>query len=162
VRALERWAREVGRSFPEAADPERPYLHTKIPTLSDLVEGPHARHGVRVRCAQAMIDACAALLAAKPAHRGAWRVTCLLSAQDLFSSELCIYTEEAYFRSHTGLDPGDSYATPLPAGRSLAREWRLTLPPGVGEFGCRWDAPDPDDERGVVEHWHYGEVGPRG
>ena len=74
----------------------------------------------------------------------------------MFSSELCIYIDEDYFRSSTGV--GDAAA--IISGRSLADEGGLRLPRGVLEIGRTWKFDDGDASF-AAEYWHFGEVGLR-
>lgn len=136
------------------------YFNDKIALDADLIEGDHARLEVQRQCAQGLITACAALIAAKPMWAAEYRVTCLIALPEMFTSELCIYLDQAYYRSQVDActsEYGDQ--APIP-GRSLAAEWGLSLGPGMTERGTQLNYSASNDPwtRYVSEHWFYGEV----
>ena len=164
MREFRRWSRSFDDYFPPAEElAEHPrYWHWKVPIDAALVEGEHARPATRREFAQLLIDACAAMIRAKPGWAAGYRVTCVLCVPDLWTSELCVYLDEAYFREHTGARR-DEHGEQAPiAGRSLAAQWGLSLPRGLDEHGVLWKydaSADPGDHY-LSEHWHFGEVRP--
>ncbi|GAB3005843.1 hypothetical protein GCM10010960_17070 [Arenimonas maotaiensis] len=158
LRALRRWAESFRGWFPQQADldPADRYWHIKIPVDRNLVEGRWATEEIRRDCVASLLTAAGHLAGAKPAWAQSYRVTAALMVPSLFSSELCIYLDEAYFREHTSLaGPGRS-----PANRSITDDLSLKLPRGFGEIGFvetqQWD----EGETVVEELWWLGEVGP--
>ena len=163
MRALDKWARSFEGRFPDDLYPERRYWNVKLPVNENLVEGRHATKQVRIECAQRLIDACHRLMLCKPESAQAFRVTCMIALPDMFTSEVCIYTDEDYFRLHTSPARSDGMACTIVGDRSLAAEWALELPDSMHELGrvCRYHY---QDNRGhgsqplVFEQWYYGEV----
>lgn len=157
-----RWVDGFSGMFPSrhALSGNAHYFNEKIALSADLIEGDRARVEVQRECARGLITACAALMAAKPIWAGEYRVTCVIALPDMFTSEICIYLDQAYFRSK--LDTcADAHGHQSPiVGRSLASEWGLSLAPGMAERGMRLDYSASDDPWScyVSEHWFYGEI----
>jgi hypothetical protein len=72
----------------------------------------------------------------------------------MFPSEVCVFFDEAYFRSFTSRTTDGLRWTPLAPARSLAHEMGLTLPAGFAEESHCED--DPEVYRREV--WLIGEV----
>lgn len=160
LRALRRWAESFEGRFPSARDlGENPrYWNWKIPVDWAVLQGRYASAESRREAAQCLIDACAALLRAKPEWAAGYRVTCVVCDPDVFGSELCIYLDEDYFRDSVEAKRDEDGERTLIQGRSLAAEWRLVLPPGVDELGVRVESAGSEQDRYVGDHWRYGEV----
>lgn len=159
LRELERWAAGFAGRFPSARElSEHPrYWNWKLPFDARLLRGGDAATRATQReCAQRLIDACAALLRAKPDWAAGARVTCTICVPEVWASELCIYLDEDYFRSH--VEGGAAGGTAPIRGRSLAAQWGLRLPPGLHERGTLYEyaASGEASERG--EQWRYGDV----
>jgi hypothetical protein len=167
LRSLERWTESFkGQAFPGLKAEEK-YYNWKIPVHELLVIGRRARPDVVRKCAQLLIDACGYLMAARqPGGVPRWN-TASICVTDMFSSEVTIYTDEEYFQGHTS-PFGQGYSSPyagdevivtVVTGRSLAREWGLALPEGMGERGIMvaFRSEDPDDCY-FREYWYYGDV----
>lgn len=163
MRSLRKWAEGFSGYFPdwdELAENPR-YWNWKIPTHCGLLEGKYTNHEIQRECAQLLINVCAAMIAVKPEWAASYRVTCVICVPDMFTSEICIYLDEDYFRSHieVGLSPQGVRSERI-KGRSLANEWNLLLPSGVSEIGTQIDFPGYDDGSDAFqgEQWMYGEV----
>lgn len=160
LRALRKWANSFSGSFPTGLTSADRYYNYKIPVLRTLVEGKQATKEVQVECAQLLIDACAKLIQSKPNSANAFRIVATICIPDMFTSEVCIYTDEDYFQSKVQPETTKHGETTLLRGRSLVSEWGLILPDGVKELGVSLnyqDFDDPDDSY-VSEHWNFGEV----
>lgn len=162
LREFRAWSRSFADYFPPASElAENPrYWNWKVPVDASVVEGGEARFVSQRELAQSLIDACAGLLRNKPDWAAAYRVTCVLCVPDLFSSELCIYLDEDYYRSKVEAAQSEhGWQAPI-ADRSLAAEWGLSLPAKMHELGVRWQygAMASDDSGYVSDHWRYGEV----
>ena len=133
VRDFARWARSMVGYFPPDIEHDQPYWNTKLPVPCDRVEGRFAKRRTQRALAQIQIDICDEWTRAKPKYAEAWRVTCVVCLPDFWTSELCIYLSEDYWRGH---DPNFGEvinpACPGPVTRinerSLAVEWQLTVP----------------------------------
>ncbi len=164
LRYLERWSERFAGRFPSSEEiAEHPrYWNNKIPVESRLVEAPTTNLLLQRKCAQHLINACAHLIAAKPAELARVRVTCLIALPNMFSSEICLYLDENYYRGHTVPGPYDHGQLRSLQPRSLAREWNLTLPPGVGEWGVAAEYPAVEGyDEWYSDLWYFGEVGAR-
>lgn len=164
IRALEKWITQFEGRFPEELQKEDRYFNWKIPVLQNLIEGRHTSKEIQAKCAQCLIDACHGLIQAKPSTAQDCRVTCVVCLPDMFTSEICIYLQEAYFLSHTA-HSHDSYGfSKVIAGRSLAQEWGLRVPEGMGELGVALDYSgfEDKDDWFVGTRWYFGEVQPHG
>lgn len=162
LRSLQRWSDHFAGYFPAAEEVlENPrYWNEKIPVYADLVEPPTTNAAIQRECAQRLIDACAHLMAAKPASLAHVRVTCCIVLPDMFGSELCLYIEDAYFRGHTTLGPREHGSATSLHPRSLAAEWGLHIPAGMDELGIAVDYPETEGYYGwSSELWYFGEVG---
>lgn len=159
LRAIQRWPAVVEGWFPEQEDllGGQRYWNWKIPVDLNLVEGRYTTDDIRRICAQSMIDTCANLIAAKPAWADRYRVTCVICLPDMFTSELCIYLDEEYFRTHVQTDPQEE-ALLRAGGRMLSTEWRLILPADMHECGVPETWEDEDGSRIEQERWYFGEV----
>jgi hypothetical protein len=161
--ALRKWAAAFAQKFPteqELTESQRGYWNWKIPVDVRLVEGSQATADVQRACAQLIIDGCASLLSVKPAWAAAYRVTGLVCLPNMFSSEICLYLDELYFRSKVDPDSTQDGHQERIEGRSLASEWGLTLPDGVAEMGTLWryDASEDANDHDISDHWMYDEV----
>ncbi|WP_282298550.1 DUF3916 domain-containing protein [Stenotrophomonas sp. PS02289] len=164
LRYLQRWSEGFAGKFPSAEElAENPrYWNYKIPVDSGLVEAPYTNPQLQRECAQRMINACAHLIEAKPAGLAHVRVTCSISLPLMFGSELCLYLDEDYYRGHTEPGPYDHGRLRALQPRSLAREWSLILPPGVGEWGVAAEYPAVEGyDEWYSDIWYFGEVGAR-
>jgi hypothetical protein len=102
---------------------QRSYWNYKIPVHIFLVQGKQTNQMIQKECAQYLINACNKLIASRPDSAIECRVTCLICLPDMFSSEICIYFDESYFKGHTMEATGQyGVAKQLP-NRSLSKEW---------------------------------------
>jgi hypothetical protein len=76
----------------------------------------------------------------------------------MFSSELCIYTSEEYFKEHTTERTGRFGRIERIQGKSLAQEFGLVLPEGFNELGVLRTDEDDDGNPYIFERWYFGEV----
>ena len=161
IRSLERWATQFQGWFPNGLQTEDRYCNWKIPVLRNLVEGRHTSKEIQAKCTQYLINACHHLIHAKPSTAKGYRVTCVICMPDMFSSEICIYLDEDYFRSHMeiGISQHGVHVERI-TDRSLAKEWNLSLPSGMSEIGNQIDFPGYEDGSDAFhgERWMYGEV----
>jgi hypothetical protein len=88
-----------------------------------------------------------------------FRVTCWINLPDMFASELCIFTDEAYFNEHTSAGQGRfGKKRELIQGKSLDIAWGLKIPEGFSEIGIlRTDINDEGNPY-ISECWFIGEV----
>jgi len=160
LRALNNWAASFEDWFPTELTVAERYYNVKISVLRGLVEGRHARREWKAQAAQSLINACERVIRSKPTDKPSYRVTATVCVPDLFASELCVYSSEEYFQSKVApCDNAHGYICEI-KGRSLAKEWGLSLPEGMAELGVIWNftkSTEPDDHY-VSEHWIYGEV----
>lgn len=165
MRSLRKWPEQCSGYFPErdefAESPQ--YWNWKIPTHCGLLEGKYTNHGIQRESAQILINACAAMIAAKPEWAASYRVTCVVCLPDMFTSEICIYVQEAYFQSHTAPTRNSGGFSDVITGRSLAQEWGLLIPQGMGELGVALDYRGYEDKDNwfIGERWYFGEVDSR-
>lgn len=159
LRSLKRWSENFIGWFPDDLQPLDNYCTWRIPVLSSLVEGKHAKLPVQAECAQRLIDACGYLIKAKPKEASAFRVTCRIVLPAMFDSRVCIYLNEEAFRAHASEGGNEYGTTTLIRGRSLANEWNLFLPDGVHELGVHESYRSEEDEWFVEgDSWFFGEV----
>lgn len=160
MRALKRWAEGFEGYFPEGLTEGHMYHNYKVAVHESLVEGKQATADARRQAAQSLIDACAHLIAAKPASADPFRVLATICLPDMFSSEVCIYSDRDYYHSKISPAPSkNGTCTPI-TDRKLSEEWGLNLPAGIGEYGLALDFrghEDPDYWY-VGEVWYFGEV----
>ncbi len=91
-----------------------------------------------------------------PEHRA--RVVCGISVPHLVESSLSVmygaYFEQFFNRKNKWLN-----WSALPAGRSLQREWQLSVPAGLGEIGMLevryWDEGESPY---ICEIWWFGDI----
>lgn len=137
------------------------YWHRELPVDAWLAGGDNIAGKSLRDCAQAAIDAAHALTLAKPAGRTGARVMAILAVPHMAGSQLCVIFDEHHYACLTSQHLHSREWLPLPATRSLAREWGLCLPPGYGERGfrdlARTDAPNAV-ATGDGEIWLIGEV----
>lgn len=164
LRALQTWSDSFEGYFPTDIPPAERYWNWKIPVQCTLVQGRQTTPEIQARCAQALIDACQHLMLSKPEFAKDWRMTAVICLPDFFTSEICIYKDEGYFSSHTRESSSKCGSSRHIAERSLASEWGLVLPEGMGELGVLLEGIEdynrPDDWY-ACERWYFGEVMPR-
>jgi Protein of unknown function (DUF3916) len=161
LRSLRGWSDSFNEWFPDIDDlnPKLRYCNWKIPILSSLVEGKQAKQTVQAECAQRLINACSHLIAAKPDWARSYRVTCSVYLSDMFSSEVCIYMDEDYYKGHTDDSVSDYGTVTRIQNKSLIQEWQLALPEGLDELGVLLNFHRPDDDWMLKgERWFFGEV----
>lgn len=154
LRALAAWAADFEGYFPAVLTEEEKYCNWKIPIHMSMVQGKQATADLQRQCAQHLINAAQHLRLSRPDAAIDCRVVATICLPDMFSSEICIYTDLEYHRSHISSEDGEYVET----GRSLAEEWALVLPPGMGERGVRYTVEDCDGETYEEERWYFGEV----
>jgi Protein of unknown function (DUF3916) len=162
---LDGYLADLASKFPEPLA-NRGYISEKIAVHRSLVRAG-ASDRTKARCAQALINAAAELTRIKPSRAANSRVAAVISMPDMFSSEVCVFFDEAYFDVFTsrsnfaGENPVQSVWTPVPPHLSLARRLSLTVPVGFSELGFQTHDEDrtfspPWIEDGEV--WMIGEV----
>ena len=167
VRDFARWARSMVGNFPPDIEHDQLYWNTKLPVACDRVEGRFAKRRTQRALAQIQIEICDEWIRAKPTYAVSWRVTCLICLPDFWTSELCIYVSDDYWHGHDPnlgevIDPVCPAPVTAIAKRSLAAEWRLTVPESMQERGVSIQIPETNAHGGYTsEHWRYGEVGRR-
>lgn len=154
LKALAAWASDFEGYFPDELTLEDKYCNWKIPVLTTLVEGKQATNPIRKECAQQLINAAGHLHLARPANTISCRVVANIVLPNMFSSEICIYTNLDYHRSHVSPVSSENCIR----GKSLAEEWGLVLPEWMAERGTRCSGTDSDGEPYEVEQWYFGEV----
>ncbi len=160
LRALTRWPENFANGFPEGLTASDKFVNYKLPVHQSLVDGRQATTSQRRAAAQSLINACASLLVARPPTYSEFRVVATICLPAMFPSEVCVYTDEAYFREMTQIGHTRHGVTRRIEGRSLAAEWGLVVSAPMREFGLEFDnmaASDPEDRR-AGEYWFYGEV----
>ena len=161
LRSLKRWSHNFQDYFPAGLTPAHRYYNWKIPVLQSIIEGRYAKPKIQAQCAQALLDACAHLMAAKPAEAQDFRVTCVICLPDMFTSEVCIFSGEDYFQKHTSQRQDQYGETRLITDRSLAESWGLQLPEGMHELGLSQNYRSEEEGWSQVgDRWYFGEVQP--
>lgn len=161
LRALKKWSDSFKGCFPNDLEPNNRYWNWKIPILAGLIEGNHTKLSIQAECAQRLIDACNYLIEAKPVSAKDFRVTCVVCLPDMFTSEMCIYLQESYFRSHTSEYKNKSYEQIIITEKSLAQEWKLSLSENIRELGIKINYKNDDNFHEIpliLERWYFGEV----
>lgn len=159
LRALACWAGSFDGYFPsDELSTEEEYWNWKIPVDLRLVEGKQTNSAIQTECAQRLIDAAHLIYKARPRNVEGIRVTSVVVLPCMFTSELCIYTSESYYKKHTDVGRGIFGEITIIKDRSLAREWGLVLPEGFGELGVLRASEDGDGVPYSSEHWYFGEV----
>ncbi|AYQ48056.1 DUF3916 domain-containing protein [Dickeya solani] len=160
LRALKKWSESYISQFPSISDDDFSYgyWNVKIPVHTALVQGKQTNYETQALCAQSLIDAAYNIYKAKPDSKKNIRVTCCIVLPDMFSSELCLFTDEEYFNVHT--QPGNNHfgQISLLNERSLIDEWNLHLPNGFSELGVLRKSENDEGEFYHSEHWYIGEV----
>lgn len=154
LRALAAWAADFEGYFPADLTEEEKYSNWKIPIHMSMVQGKQATADLRRQCAQHLINAAQHLRMSRPENAIDCRVVAAIFLPGMFSSEICIYTDMEYHRGH--IPPADSEY--VETGKSLAQDWRLVLPPGIGERGLSYIVEDSDGQTYEEQRWYFGEV----
>ncbi len=135
------------------------FWHQKVPILSKLVSEKHSTLELRRAVAQALLNA-TANLSARLLLRRRVRVACLISPEDLWSSEVTICFDEDYFR--TFLPPvsfgtsqtGPFRVTTAPPAIDLVVDWNLQVPLAIKDFGGYLLTEENDEEPRVRRSSH--------
>lgn len=154
-RALARRLSECTSEFPASHD-ERGYWHLHLPVAQGFIDAPRIPLRVRRECIQLVLDACCRLCSRRPPTVFA-RVVAAISTPSLFGSQLIVFYSPPYFDSFFNRRGPEQQWISLPAARSLAREWELTLPNGFMERGFHEHIHDEDFEQDS-EIWFFGEL----
>ena len=159
LRALEAWSKSFLDYFPEQITEDERYWNIKIPVDIRLVQGKYTDQITQAQCAQYLINATYQIYQAKPSNLKHFRVTCVICLPDMFTSEICIYTSEEYFKYQTEAWDREPEKLDTTLNRSLSKEWELILPQGFCEKGVLRNNFDLEDKEYFVERWYFGEVG---
>ncbi len=158
LKALTRWADSFEGSFYAELPLERGYVNEKIPVIESLVEGKQTTQEILAHCAQQLIRAAGYLIEARPVDTPqCWVVTSII-IPDMFSSEVCVYTDKSRYLGSTQPFDYKQFRQTRIIGRSLASEWGLAVPPGLHEVGFHFTHENEDGETFESEHWYFGEV----
>lgn len=160
LRALARWPLHFEARFPEGLTSNQKFVNYKLPVHQALVDGRQATRAQRRVAAQSLINACANLCLAKPPDSSGFRVVATICLPLMFSSEVCVYTDESYFCEMTKIGYSRHGVTRRIEGRSLAVDWGLVVPAQMREFGMAFDNMEATDSEDLPagEYWFYGEV----
>ncbi len=158
-RMLRYWERQMTQAAahpPLAADCPRDYWHQRL-ALSPAIDGRRTPQAVRRAAVEMFLQAAAKMRAAiGPEHQA--RVLCGITLPFLTSSDLSVMYG-GYFEHFFNRKGSCQHWSVLPAGRSLQREWQLSVPAGFGEIGIltltRWDEDEPLE---AGETWWFGDV----
>lgn len=160
LRAVARWANSFKGYFPDDLAQAAHYYNFKIPVLATMVEGKQATDAIRSQCAQHLINACQHLIDARPDNASGCKIVASISLPDMFSSEVCIYTDADYHRVHT--QPShDQYGYSLCiTGHNLAEQWGLKIPPGMQCVGLTFECKgfEANGNAYIGQRWYFGEV----
>ena len=158
LKALTRWADSFEGSFYAELPLKRGFENEKIPVIESLVEGKQTTPEILAHCAQQLIRAAGYLLEARPIDAPECWIVANIIIPDMFSSEVCVYTDKSRFLGSTQPFDYEQFRQTRITGRSLASEWGLTVPPGLHEVGFHFMHEDEDGDIFESEHWYYGEV----
>jgi hypothetical protein len=158
-RALRRWADGFEGWYPDHDTAGRPVVY-KIPVHIGLVEGRQATRKTRAFCSRQMLRAAAHLIRARPASVECSRVVVLICLPDMFSSEVCIYTNATDFLGMTTAHESEYGATTPIEDRLLSNEWKLDVPVGFQERGFSVTMIEPEGRELYYsgEYWWFGEL----
>ena len=159
IRSLRRWTSSFEGFYPSDIDLSENYWNYKIPVIRSMVEGRYSTQELKSICAQELIQAAHHIYIAKQkAIHNKSRVTCCICLPEMFSSELCIYNNEEYFKAHTAESIGRFGEIEKIIGKSLAQELGLFIPDGFAEHGVFRTFEGEDGNIYVSECWYFGEV----
>ncbi|WP_080939838.1 DUF3916 domain-containing protein [Chromobacterium violaceum] len=158
LRALSNWEKSFHGYFPDGLKKQDKYWNYKIPVHESLVQGRQAKRQLQAQCAQNLINAAHHIFLAKPSTATDFRVTCTIALPDMFISELCIFLNEDYFSLYTSTGKNYLGEIEIIQGRSLTKEWNLSIPEGFFELGVLRTNIDDDGNPYVSEYWYIGEV----
>ncbi|WP_312187123.1 DUF3916 domain-containing protein [Leclercia sp.] len=160
IKSLNRWAETFQNPIRAVFAEDQHYWNYKIPVDINLIQGKYSQQKTKAECAQAMINACYNLMLATKIYDDVPRITAVICLPDMFTSEVCLFRSEEYFRSFITEGRSENGASSLLRDRSLAREWGLILPVGVHELGITLDyyGGDDPDEWFSGERWYYGQL----
>lgn len=159
IRSLRRWASSAKNYYPSDIEPCDNYWNYKIPVIRSLVEGKYSTLELKSICAQELINAAHYIYLAK--SEGVYnksRVTCCICIPEMFSSELCIFTNEEYFKEHTTEGLGRFGKIEKIIGKSIINELGVVIPNDFKELGILRTF---EGDEGIIytsEHWYIGEV----
>lgn len=160
LRSLGKWSQSYQGYFPDINDDDYSYgyWNVKIPVHLALVQGKQTNKSMQSFCAQALINATHDIYQAKKIDKKNTRVTCCIVLPDMFSSEICIFTSEEYYKEHTQEGHSRFGQTKRLNDRSLIKEWNLKLPDGFSELGVLVASENNEGEIYNTENWYIGEV----
>ena len=146
---------EVTQSFPAPHD-ERGYWHLHLPAAGSFINSPRTPQSVRRECVQLLVDAALRLIALRPSSVAAPVIMAVITPL-LSNSQMIAFFSPDYLASFFDRDEPGLRWTPLPASRSLVREWRLLLPPSFSERGFHEHIHEEDYAHNG-EIWFFGEL----
>ncbi|MRJ22518.1 DUF3916 domain-containing protein [Pseudomonas haemolytica] len=158
LKALSRWADSFEGCFYSELPLEHGYENAKIPVIESLVEGKQTTPEILAHCAQQLIRAAGYLVAARPDDSPECWVVASIIIPDMFSSEVCVYTDRSRYLGSTQPFDYEQFRQIRIIGRSLASEWGLVVPPGFHEVGFHFVREDEEGNTYESEHWYFGEV----
>lgn len=123
LKALSRWADSFEGCFYSELPLEHGYENAKIPVIESLVEGKQTTPEILAHCAQQLIRAAGYLVAARPDDSPECWVVASIIIPDMFSSEVCVYTDRSRYLGSTQPFDYEQFRQIRIIGRSLASEW---------------------------------------
>lgn len=160
LKALSRWANSFENYFPDDLAQSLRYRNFKIPVLATLVEGKQATDAIRSQCAQQLINACQHLIDARPSDAPDCLVVASIALPDMFSSEVCIYTDRDYHRAHMQPSHDQHCHSQAITDQNLAEQWGLMIPEGMQCIGLSLEckALDGMESEFRGQRWYFGEI----
>ena len=159
IRALRRWASSADKYYPSDSELCDKYWNYKIPVMRSMVEGKHSTLELKSICAQELINATHYIFLAKPKTADTKsRVTCCICIPEMFSSEICIFNSDEYFKEHTTEGLGRYGKIENITGKSIIDVLGLIIPDDFKELGIMRTFEGDDGIIYTSEHWYIGEV----
>jgi hypothetical protein len=152
LKSIDNWAESFNGYFPEEYSTEK-YMNYKIPVLDRLVNTPTTTKNIQAHCLKAILKATAYIEKAKPKKLNNSIVTVLVTYPDMFSSEICIFFNEEYFRTFFERNNETEKLIQL-SGKSLAQDLEVDIPANFKEIGFQFTVKD-DSDIFNEEWWSY-------
>lgn len=156
-RALRQWADQFVDWFPSLGSFHRGYLHWKLPVHRLFVEGRHVRRSTQRDVVEILLGICANLKANQPQTHVPIRVIAIVTLPQIFDADITIFLGSEHYDGFFNRNTDYQRWTPLPATRSLRKEWALSAANDLQEFGMS-ETIDDDDFHRRGELWFYGDV----
>lgn len=133
------------------------YWHLHLPVGQSFISSNKTPIGIKRLCIQTLLNRAEHLVNIKSETLERTRVVVAVDLPSLWNSQIIVFSGETHFKGFFHRNDDSQRWITLPKGRSIVREWKLTVPKNLKVIGFREEITD-EDFHYVGEIWFIGEL----